>query len=107
MSDKYNSIVELLNAWFGGAFTTMFGAVIGRFMWHAQEVRRMKRKFWGKELLWEFPIAIGMAIIGQGLASWLELGQETTTGLIASLAYLGPRGAEVLFMKWFGAKVGS
>lgn len=106
MSEKHNSIVELLNAWFGGAFTTMFGAVIGRFMWHAQEVRRMKRKFFGRELLWEFPIAVGVALIGQGLASWLGLGQRSTTGLIASLAYLGPRGAEVLFIRCFGAKIG-
>jgi hypothetical protein len=105
MSEKYNSIVEFLNAWFGGAFTTLFGAIVGRFMWHVQEVRKMKRKFWGKELLWEFPIAVGMAFIGQGLSSWLELSLEQTTGLIASLAYLGPRGAEVLFMKWFGTKV--
>ncbi|WP_085033154.1 hypothetical protein [Ensifer aridi] len=27
------------------------------------------------------------------------------TGLIAALAYLGPPGSEVLFMRWFGAKV--
>ncbi len=106
MPEKYNSLVELLNAWFGGAFTTLIGACVGRFMWHAQEVRKMRRKFFGRELLWEMPIAIGMALIGEGLASWLQFGQPASTGLIAALAYLGPRGAEVLFMRWFGAKVG-
>ncbi len=42
----------------------------------------------------------------RGLASWLQFGQPVSTGLIAALAYLGPRGAEVLFIRWFGAKVG-
>lgn len=106
MPDKYNSLVGLLDAWFGGAATTLIGALIGRAMWHAQEVRKARRKFIGWELLWELPIAVGMALIGEGLASWLQFGQPVSTGLIAALAYLGPRGAEVLFMRWFGARVG-
>lgn len=106
MSDKYNSLVGLLDAWFGGAATTMIGAFIGRIMWHAQEVKKARRKFLGRELLWELPIAVGMALIGEGLASWFQFGQPVSTGLIAALAYLGPRGAEVLFMRWFGARVG-
>lgn len=106
MSDKYNSLVSLLDAWFGGAATTLIGAFIGRIMWHAQEVKKARRKFLGRELLWEMPIAVGMALIGEGLASWMQFGQPVSTGLIAALAYLGPRGAEVLFMRWFGARVG-
>ena len=106
MSDKYSSLVGLLDAWFGGAATTLFGAFIGRAMWHVSEARKAKRKFFGTELLWELPIAVGMALIGEGLASWLQLGQPVSTGMIAALAYLGPRGAEVLFIKWFGAKIG-
>lgn len=65
----------------------------------------MRRKFFGKELLWEMPIAVGMAFIGEGLATWLSLGQPMATGMIAALACLGPCGSEVLFMRWFGAKV--
>ncbi|MDW9780975.1 hypothetical protein CN204_17020 [Sinorhizobium meliloti] len=105
MSQKYSSIIELLNAWFGGAATTMIGALVGRLMWHTNEVRKMRRKFFGKELLWEMPIAVGMAFIGEALASRLALGQPMATGLIAALAYLGPRGSEVLFMRWFAAKL--
>ncbi|THK38637.1 hypothetical protein EHS39_09015 [Ensifer sp. MPMI2T] len=104
MPEKYTSLIELLNSWFGGAATTVIGAVVGRLMWHTNEVRKMRRKFFGKELLWEMPIAIGMAFIGEGLANWLNLDQPMATGLIAALAYLGPRGSEVLFMRWFGAK---
>lgn len=65
MSQKYSSLIELLNAWFGGAATTMIGAMVGRLMWHTNEVRKMRRKFFGKELLWEMPIAVGMAFIGE------------------------------------------
>ncbi|AEG06508.1 hypothetical protein SinmeB_5225 (plasmid) [Sinorhizobium meliloti BL225C] len=65
MSQKYSSLIELLNVWFGGAATTMIGAMVGRLMWHTNEVRKMRRKFFGKELLWEMPIAVGMAFIGE------------------------------------------
>lgn len=105
MSEKYSSFTDLLNAWGGGAGTTLFGALVGRAMWHVSEARKAKRRFFGPELVWELPIAVGMALIGEGLADWLGLGQVPSTGLIAALAYLGPRGAEVLFMKWFGSKV--
>nr|WP_234825938.1 hypothetical protein [Sinorhizobium meliloti] len=46
--------------------------------------------------------AVGMAFIGEALAWWLAL---VATGLIAALAYLGPRGSEVLFIRRFAAKV--
>lgn len=107
MQEKYQTISELLNAWIGGAFTTLFGALIGRGMWHMNEVRKLRRRFFGPELFWELPIAVGMALIGEGLASWMQLPPTTATGLIAAVAYLGPRGSEVLFMKWFGKKMDS
>ncbi|ASP87738.1 hypothetical protein CDO26_22130 (plasmid) [Sinorhizobium meliloti] len=78
--------------------------MVGRLMWHTNEVWKMRRKFFGKDLLWEMPIAVGMPFIGAALASWLALEQPMATGIIA-LAYLGPRGSEVLFMRWFAAKL--
>ncbi len=105
MSDKYNSLYELLNAWGGGALSTIVGAMVGRAMWHTNEARKGRRKFLGLELLWEVPVALGMAFIGEGIASYLNVGQPATTGLIAGLAYLGPRGTEVLFQKWFSRRV--
>ncbi|QRY68211.1 phage holin family protein [Ensifer sp. PDNC004] len=105
MPEKYTSLIELLNATLGGAATTVIAVLAGRLMWHTNEVRKMRRKFFGKELLWEMPIAVGMAFIGEGLANWLALGQPMATGMIAALAYLGPRGSEVLFMRWFGQRL--
>lgn len=99
--NKPQSFIELLDAWWGGGITTIFGALIGRFMFHASEVRASRRKLLGKEVLWELPIAIGMAIIGESLAAWLGISSTVRVGLIAALAYLGPRGAEAILLKYF------
>jgi len=94
------SFIEMINNLFGGAVTTLIGAFTGRLMWHSGEVQLGRRRFFGKELLWEIPVAIGMAVIGEGIASYLGLGQPVRTGLVAMLAYLGPRGAEALLTAW-------
>lgn len=98
------SIIEALNSLFGGTITTLVGAFTGRLMWHSGEVKLGKRKFFGKELLWEIPVAIGMAIIGEAAASYLGITQPVSTGLVATLAYLGPRGAEAVLTTWLGKK---
>lgn len=105
MPEKYQSLAEMLNAWIGGGLTTIVAAITGRLMWHATEVRRSRRKFFGKELAWELPLAAGMAIIGEGVAIWIEAGPLLRPTIVGSLAYLGPRGTEVLFARWFGAKI--
>jgi hypothetical protein len=98
------SFIEMINNLFGGAVTTLIGAFTGRLMYHSGEVKLGRRRFFGKELLWEIPVAVGMAIIGDGIASYLGLGQPVSTGLVAMLAYLGPRGAETLLAAWLGKK---
>jgi hypothetical protein len=96
--------LETLNSLFGGAVTTLIGAFTGRLMYHSGEVKLGRRRFFGKELLWEIPVAIGMAIIGEAIASHFDLGQPVRTGLVAMLAYLGPRGAEALMTAWLCRK---
>jgi hypothetical protein len=63
------SFIEMINNLFGGAVTTLIGAFTGRLMYHSGEVKLGRRRFFGKELLWEIPVAVGMAIIGDGIAS--------------------------------------
>ena len=96
--------IDTINAVFGGAVTTLIGAFTGRLMYHSGEVKLGNRRFFGKELLWEIPVAIGMAIIGEAVASHFDLGQPVRTGLVAMLAYLGPRGAESLMTAWLCRK---
>ena len=96
--------IEMINSVFGGAVTTLIGAFTGRLMWHSGEVKLGNRRFFGKELLWEIPVAVGMALIGEAAARYIGLSQHVSTGFVATLAYLGPRGAEALLATWLGRK---
>ena len=97
-----NSFIETINHLFGGAITTLIGAFTGRLMWHSGEVKLGNRRFFGKELLWEIPVAVGMALIGDAAANYIGLTQPVSTGFVATLAYLGPRGAESMLCAWIG-----
>ena len=99
-----SSLIETLHGLLGGTFTTLIGAFTGRLMWHSGEVKLGNRKFFGKELLWEIPVAVGMALIGDAAANYIGLTQPVSTGFVATLAYLGPRGAESLLCAWIGRK---
>lgn len=105
MSDAPQTITELLNTWVGGAFTTVIAATVGRIMFHAQEVRRAKRKPFGKELIWELPAALGIGMLADGVSSYMGASGSTATAVAVGLGYLGPRGIEALFQKWFEKKI--
>ena len=96
--------IDMIHSVFGGAVTTLIGALTGRLMWHSSEVKLGRRRFFGKELLWEIPVAVGMALIGEAAANYIGLAQPVSTGFVATLAYLGPRGAEALLASWLGRK---
>lgn len=92
--------VELLTRVLGGGVVTFIGAIGGRLMHHAIEVTQKKREPFGVELFWEMPVAIGMAFIGDAFASYFNTSQSMRVGIVAALAYLGPRGAEALFYRF-------
>lgn len=96
-----NGLVEMLTSTFGGAAATVFGAMMGRLMWHTSEVRKQNRKFFGAELLWELPVALGMGVLGEGLAEYLNLGDTGRVACVVFMAYLGPRGLEVVLSNRF------
>ena len=83
-----------------GFTTTLAAAAVGRLMWHVGQVRKGTRCFWSLELVWELPVAFGMALIGAGVAEWAALPPKAEVGLIAALSYLGPRGIESLLARW-------
>lgn len=90
----------------GGLGSVFASSAIGRLMWHARMVQKGERYFWSIDLLWELPTAVGMAVIGKGVADWLLLGEWQTLGLIATLSYLGPRGMEAALAAWLMRKDG-
>ncbi len=89
-------MVELI-AWFSAAnaaakgfLLTLFASTVGRLMFHARQVQAGERHFWSWQLLRELPVAIGMGLIADGGASYLELADGQRTAFIAIVAYLGP-----------------
>lgn len=106
MSNEPQTIVQFLDAWVTGPITTIFGALMGRYMWHSSEVKKGNRKLFGREVVWELPIAVGMGVIGEGVGAYFGLNHTVTTSLVAFMAYLGPRGAEALFSRWFDKQIG-
>jgi len=93
-------LVEGLQRIIGGGATSVLAGVAGRLMWHAGEVRAKRRPVFTWSLLWELPLAFGMALIGDGLGDYLSLSDTATVGVIAALSYLGPRGAGALLERW-------
>jgi hypothetical protein len=79
-------------------------ATLGRLIWHIEEVRRKQRKFWSLLLIYELTIAIAMAVVGQGVADWLQLTGWTHTAAIGVLAYLGPKGTEAALRTYFSGR---
>lgn len=90
----------------GGLGSVFATSAIGRLMWHARLVQKGERAFLSIDLLWELPTAIGMAVIGKGLADWLDLNEWQTLGLVATLSYLGPRGLDSALAVWLTRRGG-
>jgi LydA holin phage, holin superfamily III len=88
-------LTGFLQALIGGAGTTLVAALVGRLA-YLREASRKGRSVLSWALLWELPLIVGMGLLGEAISAWLNLNNHTTTGVVAVLAYLGPRGAEEL-----------
>lgn len=105
MSEKVQTAVDFLAGWGGGVLSTLMAALMGRMMWHSTEVRRGRRRAFGPELFWEIPVVLGMWFVGNGVAAHFQLTGPVSGGVVVALAYLGPRGIEALFLRWFSRKI--
>ena len=107
MSDTPSTgIIDALHNLVGGGATVLFAAAIGRVMYVAGEVRARRRPLLSLDLLWELPLVVGMGLIGDGLSGYLALSDRPAAALIATLSYLGPRGAGALLERWIAKKGG-
>lgn len=97
-------LIETLQTAIGGAATALLAAFMGRAMHHANEVRAKRRPVFSRELIWEVPLAFGMALIGDSLGQYCNLSRDQTVGLIAVLSYLGPRGAGAALERWAASR---
>lgn len=87
-----NSLIGWMQAFFGGGATTIIVAGLARLVWHGQEASAGRRPWLGPHIILEVPIAICMALVAESLASYLGMTQTVTTGVVAAISYLGPRG---------------
>lgn len=69
--------------WTGGA------GLMGRLMYHAQQVQRGKRKPLTWLLLFDLPIAVGMGWLVYGLCVWLKLDMQPTISAAIAAGHLG------------------
>lgn len=97
-------LIETMHRAIGGAATAMIAGFAGRAMFHAGEVRARRRPILSWDLLWEAPLVLGMAMIGDSVGVYLDFPREVTVGLIAFLSYLGPRGAGAALERWAARK---
>ncbi|SEO27647.1 LydA holin phage, holin superfamily III [Gemmobacter aquatilis] len=88
-----SGLIDALRALWGAAATTLLAAVLGRLVYHSGEARAGRRPWIGWHLIWEVPTAVAMALVAESLAQYLGLSPQVTTGVVAVLSYLGPRGA--------------
>jgi cobalamin synthase len=107
MSEKVQTFVEVLAAWGSGVLSTLMAAFMGRMMWHSTEVRKGRRRPYGPELFWEIPVVLGMWFVGTGVAAHFQLTDPVSGAVVVALAYLGPRGIEALFLRWFSRRIDS
>lgn len=101
-----SGIIAWMDAMLGGAATTLIAAITMRMIYHNQEVRKHRRPMIGIELLFEAPIAVGMALIGDALAGYLDLSHAASIGVVAVLSFMGPRGAQSMVDRWVSGKIG-
>ncbi|MFN7051438.1 MAG: phage holin family protein [Gemmobacter sp.] len=98
-------LIGALQALYGAAATTLLAAGLGRLIYHGNEVRAGRRPLIGWHLVLEVPTAVGMAMVAEALAAYFGLSPQVTTGVVAALSYLGPRGAGEVMARWFARKV--
>lgn len=101
MADTPNGLISAFQALIGSAGTTIAAALIGRLVYHSGEVSAKRRALFGRELMLDLPVVVGMAIIGEALSNYMGWSTSVMAGVVAALAYLGPRGSSALIERTF------
>lgn len=103
MEHNSGGLIQQLTELFGGGTTLIIAGIAGRLMYIGNEVRQKRRKFFALETIWEIPIVLGTALVGEGLSSQMGLSREATAAMVALAGYYGPRFFEFVVEKWFKA----
>lgn len=80
--------------------------VLGRLLYHFQQVSRGRRPAVGLQLLCDLMIALPMGFVGKGAATWCGLSGDAAFALAIIVSYLGPWGLQQLCVRWMASRVG-
>lgn len=86
---------DLQQAAWSAALTWLL-AILGRLLWHVQEVQKKRRLFFSWHLLWELITALAIGFVADGVAAYFDLSGKAAVSVIIIVSYLGPRGIEML-----------
>ena len=86
----------------GAALALIMASVLaGRLAWHTDQVRRGRRRLWSRDLLLEGPTVAALALLTWAATDYLALSPGQASGLGVILGWLGPRGLEVLIIRFW------
>ena len=77
-----------------GSSLSFIWAGVGRLMFHARQVQQGRRRLFSKSLLLELPIALGMGMVGAGIAEWWGFQGQVRDAVLVSAGFVGPRAIE-------------
>jgi len=97
-------MTDFLREWIEAFGRLVAVASLSRLVFHGYRVRAGERRFFGTVLILELGVALLMAVVGAGLAEWLNLGPAAAQGLVAVLAWLGPKGLEIAAIQYINRK---
>lgn len=97
--------LSLLPEWLratGAALALILASVLaGRLAWHADQARRGQRRLWSRDLLLEGPTIAALALLTWAATDYLALTPGQASGVGVILGWLGPRGLEVLIIRFW------
>ena len=79
-----------------GSSLSFLWAGVGRLMFHARQVQQGRRRLFSRALLLELPIALGMGMVGAGVAEWWGFQGQVRDAVLVSAGFVGPRAIEQL-----------
>lgn len=79
-----------------GSSLSFIWAGVGRLMFHARQVQQGRRRLFSKSLLLELPIALGMGMVGAGVAECWGVTGQVRDAVLVSAGFVGPRAIEQL-----------
>ncbi|MBF0169313.1 MAG: phage holin family protein [Alphaproteobacteria bacterium] len=75
-------------------------AILGRVLAHNHLVRLGRRRLFSRDLIWELPTVVFCAIVGGGVAAYLDLPPLAAHAVVGVTSYFGPRGIEAFILRW-------